>query len=200
MRKVGVHVPPPARQLEQGAGKQKAPREHPVLLNALLGCPGKGACWKPVFHPGSGVLSTSWRNGGAGVVPGGGGAWGKRAGGALDGGADKKLFEVKRKDQMNALKNLIELNDINQQYKIIDIMLKGLFKVSHSAGCPRGSVCRGAGEGGWKRGGPGVVWSKRRAGWAGGLWGPKGGHRGASKQGGWGSTPGLQGRAGRTGR
>ncbi|KAM9579791.1 meiosis inhibitor protein 1-like isoform 2-T2 [Guaruba guarouba] len=41
----------------------------------------------------------------------------------------KKLFEVKRKDQMNALKNLIELNDINQQYKIIDIMLKGLFKV-----------------------------------------------------------------------
>ncbi|KAK2512693.1 Mei1 [Columba guinea] len=40
----------------------------------------------------------------------------------------KKLFEVKRKDQMNALKNLIELNDINQQYKIIDIMLKGLFK------------------------------------------------------------------------
>ncbi|XP_032852777.1 coiled-coil domain-containing protein 134 isoform X5 [Tyto alba] len=44
-------------------------------------------------------------------------------------GADKKLFEVKRKDQMNALKNLIELNDVNQQYKIIDIMLKGLFKV-----------------------------------------------------------------------
>lgn len=42
---------------------------------------------------------------------------------------------MKRKDQMNALKNLIELNDINQQYKIIDIMLKGLFKVSHSAVC-----------------------------------------------------------------
>ncbi|XP_038612450.1 coiled-coil domain-containing protein 134 isoform X1 [Tachyglossus aculeatus] len=41
----------------------------------------------------------------------------------------KKLFEVKRKDQLNALKNLIELNDVNQQYKIIDIMLKGLFKV-----------------------------------------------------------------------
>ncbi|XP_053325073.1 coiled-coil domain-containing protein 134 [Spea bombifrons] len=41
----------------------------------------------------------------------------------------KKLFEVKRKDQINALNNLIELNDINQQYKIIDIMLKGLFKV-----------------------------------------------------------------------
>lgn len=42
---------------------------------------------------------------------------------------------MKRKDQMNALKNLIELNDVNQQYKIIDIMLKGLFKVSHTAGC-----------------------------------------------------------------
>ncbi|XP_040215566.1 coiled-coil domain-containing protein 134 isoform X1 [Rana temporaria] len=40
----------------------------------------------------------------------------------------KKLFEVKRKDQINALNNLIELNDVNQQYKIIDIMLKGLFK------------------------------------------------------------------------
>lgn len=42
---------------------------------------------------------------------------------------DKRLFETKRKDQLNALKNLVELNDINQQYKIIDIMLKGLFKV-----------------------------------------------------------------------
>uniref|UniRef100_A0A7N4PEV5 Coiled-coil domain containing 134 n=1 Tax=Sarcophilus harrisii TaxID=9305 RepID=A0A7N4PEV5_SARHA len=41
----------------------------------------------------------------------------------------KKLFAVKRKDQMKALKNLIELNDIHQQYKIIDVMLKGLFKV-----------------------------------------------------------------------
>uniref|UniRef100_H3A3K1 Coiled-coil domain containing 134 n=1 Tax=Latimeria chalumnae TaxID=7897 RepID=H3A3K1_LATCH len=41
----------------------------------------------------------------------------------------KKLFETKRKDQLTALKNLVELNDINQQYKIIDIMLKGLFKV-----------------------------------------------------------------------
>ncbi|KAF7651432.1 hypothetical protein LDENG_00111220 [Lucifuga dentata] len=41
----------------------------------------------------------------------------------------KRLFETKRKDQLNALKNLVELNDINQQYKIIDIMLKGLFKV-----------------------------------------------------------------------
>ncbi|XP_027729113.1 coiled-coil domain-containing protein 134 isoform X2 [Vombatus ursinus] len=41
----------------------------------------------------------------------------------------KKLFAVKRKDQMKALKNLVELNDIHQQYKIIDVMLKGLFKV-----------------------------------------------------------------------
>ncbi|XP_016323952.1 coiled-coil domain-containing protein 134-like [Sinocyclocheilus anshuiensis] len=41
----------------------------------------------------------------------------------------KHLFQSKRKDQLNALKNLVELNDINQQYKIIDIMLKGLFKV-----------------------------------------------------------------------
>lgn len=49
--------------------------------------------------------------------------------------SDKRLFETKRKDQLNALKNLVELNDINQQYKIIDIMLKGLFKV----GCVR--VC-----------------------------------------------------------
>lgn len=47
--------------------------------------------------------------------------------------SDKRLFETKRKDQLNALKNLVELNDINQQYKIIDIMLKGLFKV----GCVR---------------------------------------------------------------
>ncbi|KAK1785715.1 hypothetical protein P4O66_019060, partial [Electrophorus voltai] len=43
--------------------------------------------------------------------------------------SDKRLFETKRKDQLNALKNLVELNDVNQQYKIIDIMLKGLFKV-----------------------------------------------------------------------
>ncbi|XP_064011204.1 coiled-coil domain-containing protein 134 isoform X1 [Pogoniulus pusillus] len=56
-------------------------------------------------------------------------AWWEHASSALDSSADKKLFEVKRKDQMNALKNLIELNDVNQQYKIIDIMLKGLFKV-----------------------------------------------------------------------
>ncbi|KAJ7425944.1 hypothetical protein WISP_21437 [Willisornis vidua] len=60
----------------------------------------------------------------------------------------KKLFEVKRKDQMNALKNLIELNDVNQQYKIIDIMLKGLFKVSNNAGRAPGS-----GKGGLKWGG-----------------------------------------------
>ena len=42
---------------------------------------------------------------------------------------DKRLFETKRKEQLNALKNLVELSDVNQQYKIIDIMLKGLFKV-----------------------------------------------------------------------
>lgn len=47
--------------------------------------------------------------------------------------SDKRLFETKRKDQLNALKNLVELNDINQQYKIIDIMLKGLFKVGRLA-------------------------------------------------------------------
>ncbi|KAG7263335.1 hypothetical protein CRUP_036658 [Coryphaenoides rupestris] len=41
----------------------------------------------------------------------------------------KRLFETKRKEQLNALKNLVELSDVNQQYKIIDIMLKGLFKV-----------------------------------------------------------------------
>ncbi|XP_062873411.1 coiled-coil domain-containing protein 134 [Trichomycterus rosablanca] len=41
----------------------------------------------------------------------------------------KRLFEVKRKDQLNALRNLVDLKDVNQQYKIIDIMLKGLFKV-----------------------------------------------------------------------
>ncbi|XP_020838410.1 coiled-coil domain-containing protein 134 isoform X2 [Phascolarctos cinereus] len=41
----------------------------------------------------------------------------------------KKLFAVKRKDQMKALKSLVELNDVHQQYKIIEVMLKGLFKV-----------------------------------------------------------------------
>ncbi len=49
--------------------------------------------------------------------------------------SDKRLFETKRKDQLNALKNLVELNDINQQYKIIDIMLKGLFKVGRLYVC-----------------------------------------------------------------
>ncbi|TRY88365.1 hypothetical protein DNTS_018292 [Danionella cerebrum] len=41
----------------------------------------------------------------------------------------KRLFESKRKDHLNALKNLVDLNDVNQQHKIINIMLKGLFKV-----------------------------------------------------------------------
>ncbi|KAM8980714.1 LOW QUALITY PROTEIN: coiled-coil domain-containing protein 134 [Sarcophilus harrisii] len=48
---------------------------------------------------------------------------------ALTRASDKKLFAVKRKDQMKALKNYESLNDIHQQYKIIDVMLKGLFKV-----------------------------------------------------------------------
>ncbi|GAB1299644.1 Coiled-coil domain-containing protein 134 [Apodemus speciosus] len=43
--------------------------------------------------------------------------------------SDKKLFEVKRREQLSALKNLAQLNDIHQQYKILDVMLKGLFKV-----------------------------------------------------------------------
>nr|XP_045219468.1 coiled-coil domain-containing protein 134 isoform X4 [Macaca fascicularis] len=41
----------------------------------------------------------------------------------------KKMFEVKRREQLLALKNLAQLNDIHQQYKILDVMLKGLFKV-----------------------------------------------------------------------
>lgn len=41
----------------------------------------------------------------------------------------KKMFEVKRREQLLALKNLIQLNDVHQQYKILDVMLKGLFKV-----------------------------------------------------------------------
>ncbi|KAJ8251865.1 hypothetical protein GJAV_G00226280 [Gymnothorax javanicus] len=41
----------------------------------------------------------------------------------------KRLLETKQKDQLRALKNLVELDDVNQQHKIIDIMLKGLFKV-----------------------------------------------------------------------
>lgn len=41
----------------------------------------------------------------------------------------KKMFEVKRREQLSALKNLAQLNDVHQQYKILDVMLKGLFKV-----------------------------------------------------------------------
>ncbi|KAF7686547.1 hypothetical protein HF521_015909 [Silurus meridionalis] len=41
--------------------------------------------------------------------------------------------EVEMRTVLNALKNLVDLNDVNQQYKIIDIMLKGLFKVLHTA-------------------------------------------------------------------
>ena len=37
------------------------------------------------------------------------------------------MFEVKRREQLLALKNLAQLNDIHQQYKILDVMLKGLF-------------------------------------------------------------------------
>ncbi|KAG8517901.1 Coiled-coil domain-containing protein 134, partial [Galemys pyrenaicus] len=41
----------------------------------------------------------------------------------------KKMFEVKRREQLLALKNLAQLNDVHQQYEILDVMLKGLFKV-----------------------------------------------------------------------
>nr|XP_036862769.1 coiled-coil domain-containing protein 134 isoform X1 [Manis javanica] len=41
----------------------------------------------------------------------------------------KKMFEVKRREQLLALKNLAQMNDVHQQYKILDVMLKGLFKV-----------------------------------------------------------------------
>uniref|UniRef100_A0A8C6CAK6 Coiled-coil domain containing 134 n=1 Tax=Monodon monoceros TaxID=40151 RepID=A0A8C6CAK6_MONMO len=44
----------------------------------------------------------------------------------------KKMFEVKRREQLLALKNLAQLNDVHQQYKILDVMLKGLFKFSTS--------------------------------------------------------------------
>ncbi|EDL04533.1 RIKEN cDNA 2310042L06, isoform CRA_e [Mus musculus] len=44
----------------------------------------------------------------------------------------KKMFEVKRREQLLALKNLAQLNDIHQQYKILDVMLKGLFKLSRT--------------------------------------------------------------------
>lgn len=33
-----------------------------------------------------------------------------------------------------ALKNLAQLNDVHQQYKILDVMLKGLFKVHADRG------------------------------------------------------------------
>lgn len=44
------------------------------------------------------------------------------------------MFEVKRREQLLALKNLAQLNDIHQQYKILDVMLKGLFKVCQGTG------------------------------------------------------------------
>lgn len=171
------------------SGEWKAPHEHPVLLSVPLGCLDTGAHWKAMFHPGAGTAPIPQAP--HGVVLGAwlrevAGAWWERAGGALDDGADKKLFEVKRKDQMNALKNLIELNDINQQYKIIDIMLKGLFKVRHSTLCARCAVGLG---------GPGgSVGSKRRARWdlgPGGrmLWGFQVGQLGQHP---WGTGKGRQ--------
>lgn len=44
------------------------------------------------------------------------------------------MFEVKRREQLLALKNLVQLNDVHQQYKILDVMLKGLFKVCAGSG------------------------------------------------------------------
>lgn len=44
------------------------------------------------------------------------------------------MFEVKRREQLLALKNLAQLNDVHQQYKILDVMLKGLFKVRVGVG------------------------------------------------------------------
>lgn len=44
------------------------------------------------------------------------------------------MFEVKRREQLLALKNLVQLNDVHQQYKILDVMLKGLFKVCAGTG------------------------------------------------------------------
>ena len=35
-----------------------------------------------------------------------------------------------------ALKNLVQLNDVHQQYKILDVMLKGVFKVCKGMGQP----------------------------------------------------------------
>uniref|UniRef100_A0A2R8VKP7 Coiled-coil domain containing 134 n=1 Tax=Mus musculus TaxID=10090 RepID=A0A2R8VKP7_MOUSE len=51
----------------------------------------------------------------------------------------KKMFEVKRREQLLALKNLAQLNDIHQQYKILDVMLKGLFKPLSQDGVPSGA-------------------------------------------------------------
>lgn len=39
------------------------------------------------------------------------------------------MFEVKRREQLLALRNLVQLTDVHQQYKLLDVMLKGLFKV-----------------------------------------------------------------------
>lgn len=55
--------------------------------------------------------------------------------------SDKKMFAVKRREQLLALKNLAQLNDVHQQYKILDVMLKGLFKVRVGVGpLPAGPV------------------------------------------------------------
>lgn len=168
MGKVGVHVLLQPVSQSRGWQVESSPRVPSVVKLPRWGVRAKGLTGNPCFilaqvlpprlqapcgelggWDGAGCLAE--REGGSMV-----GTWWERAGGALDGSADKKLFEVKRKDQINALKNLIELNDVNQQYKIIDIMLKGLFKVSYRTGRPLGWACRGAGEGGQeKRGGPG---------------------------------------------
>nr|KAF6494021.1 coiled-coil domain containing 134 [Rousettus aegyptiacus] len=59
----------------------------------------------------------------------------------------KKMFEVKRREQLLALKNLLQLNDVHQQYKILDVMLKGLFKpsggLSGAGGLPDSAPCCG---------------------------------------------------------
>lgn len=69
------------------------------------------------------------------------------------------MLEVKRREQLLALKNLAQLNDVHQQYKILDVMLKGLFKVcgqghctpqrrggtDERAGVPKGTLIREAG-------------------------------------------------------
>ncbi|KAF6339005.1 coiled-coil domain containing 134 [Rhinolophus ferrumequinum] len=57
----------------------------------------------------------------------------------------KKMFEVKRREQLSALKNLVQLNDVHQQYKILDVMLKGLFQPgrvpSGAGGLPDSAHC-----------------------------------------------------------